>query len=166
MSSTFEIAATENHARAIVALHDAVALDHRRERAGARPWKTPSVERVVGWLARSLTVVAREHVGSELLVAAFRLDAGKGFCGVARFTEVARFVYLEEMVVHPSQQRRGLGRRCLEEAERRARELGATAVRLDTNDDAVGAASFYEACGYRVVLRHAQTIYLERLLEV
>ena len=68
------------------------------------------------------------------------------------------------MAVHPSHRRRGFGRRCLEETERRARAQGATAIRLDTNDDPIRAAAFYAASGYREVLRYAQTIYLERLM--
>lgn len=168
MSYAFEVASTETDAREVAALHDAVAAHHRAAIAGSRPWKAPSASRVLASLASlasCATVVARDEAApSRPIVASLRLDTAKGFCGVAPFTEVARFVYLAEMAVHPSHQRRGLGRMCLAEAERWARSHGASAIRTDTNADAVGAAAFYGACGYRSVLHHAQTIYLERLL--
>ncbi len=168
MSYAFEVASTETEAREIAALHDEVAAHHRAAVAGSRPWRAPSASRVLASLAADgtcVTIVAREEgARSRQVVASLRLDSAKGFCGVAPFTEVARFVYLAEMAVHPSHQRRGLGRRCLAEAEGWARAHAASAIRTDTNDDRVGAAAFYVACGYREVLRYAQTIYLERLL--
>ena len=154
-------AATPGDAREIAALHEVVAQHLQRAIPGARRWKVPPEKQLASSMKTTETVVARE---GELLVATFRLDPARGFCGVARFTEVDGFVYLLEMAVRPSHQRRGVGRLCLEEAERRARARGSKAIRLDTNDDPVRAAAFYTACGYREVLHHAQTIYFERLL--
>lgn len=144
----------------IVAFHTAVSA-HLETIPRARPWKVPSRDRVARTMPSTETVLARE---GGAIVALFRLDPARGFCGVARFTEVESFVYLLEMAVHPSRARRGIGRQCLEEAERRARARHAGAIRLDTNDDGVGAAAFYAACGYREVLHFADTRYFERLL--
>jgi len=153
--------ATPRDARDVVALHEAVAQHFGRAIPGARPWRVPPEARVAALMKTTETILARE---GDSLVASFRLDPARGFCGVARFTEVETFVYLLEMAVHPSHQRRGVGRLCLEEAERWARARGAKAIRLDTNDDPVRAAAFYTACGYAEVLHHAQTVYFERLL--
>lgn len=153
--------ATPSDARSVVAFHEEVSRHLRREVPGARRWRVPSGAQITASMKTTELVLARED---GVLVALFRLDPARGFCGVARFTEVERFVYLLEMAVHPSSMRRGIGRLCLEEAERRARAQGARAIRLDTNDDAIRAATFYVASGYCEVLRYAQTIYFERLL--
>lgn len=146
--------------RELVALHTAVAA-RMSTIAGARAWKVPTDRVLLRSMQTTELVVAREQ---DALVATFRLDPARGFCGVARFTGVPRFDYLLEMAVHPAHVRRGLGRLCLEEAERRARARGAGAIRLDTNDDGAAAARFYVACGYVEVLHFADTRYFERLL--
>lgn len=153
--------ATPGDARELVALHDVVAQHLKRAIPGARPWRVPAEKQIALSMKTTETLLARE---GEALVATFRLDPARGFCGVARFTEVDSFVYLLEMAVHPSHRRRGVGRLCLEEAARWARARGSKAIRLDTNDDPIRAAAFYAACGYREVLHHAETIYFERLL--
>lgn len=159
MELAFAPAQAEADARAIIALHEAIAARHRAV-VGARPWRVPSVERVVASLVPPVTLLARL---GESVVATFRLDPAKGFCGIARFTEVPRFVYLSDMAVAPTAQRKGIGRACLAEAERWARAHDAHAIRLDTNDDAVGARGFYAACHYREVLHHRETVYFERV---
>lgn len=161
MTFSFAAATTDEDARAIVTLHALVAERHRTEIAGARPWRSLDPSRVRALIRKPVTMLAREL---DVVVGSFRLDPARGFCGIARFTAATSFVYLFEMVVHPAYQRRGVGRLCLDEAERWARDHGASAIRLDTNDDGASAASFYAACGYREVLRHRRTIYLERLL--
>lgn len=152
--------ATKEDAPAIVELHAAVSA-RLRTIAGARRWRVPPETLVERLMAATEAVLARDD---GALVASFRLDHARGFCGVARFTEVERFVYLLDMAVHPSHTRRGVGRRCLDEAERRAKAQGAHAIRLDANDDGVRAPAFYSACGYREVLHFAETRYFERLL--
>lgn len=153
----------------LVGLHAAVA-EHVGRIDGARRWRVPSERDVVHAMRTTEIVLARraswypEGCDEGSTVATFRLDAHRGFCGVARFTEVERFVYLLDMAVHPSRMRDGVGRACLAEAERRACAAGACAIRLDTNDDELRAAAFYAACGYREVLHFAETRYFERLL--
>jgi ribosomal protein S18 acetylase RimI-like enzyme len=134
--------ATIHAAHEIVALHEAVAQYRRLELKGARAWNVPSLRSLVASMPTSESVLA--HDDAEL-VASFRLDPARGFLGDAhaRFTEVQSSVYLLEMAVHPSHRSRGVGRLCLDEAARRARERGAQAIRLDTNDDEARAASFY-----------------------
>jgi GNAT superfamily N-acetyltransferase len=72
------------------------------------------------------------------------------------------------MAVLPAMQRKGIGRRCLEEAERLAREWPADVIRLDAYDAAAGGRGFYQSCGYlekgRVCYRNAPLIYYERVL--
>ncbi|MGH2927953.1 MAG: GNAT family N-acetyltransferase [Solirubrobacteraceae bacterium] len=54
---------------------------------------------------------------------------------------------LEDLFVEPELWRRGVGRRLLHEAERRARMLGASSLQLTAGR----ARGFYAACGFQVV---------------
>lgn len=58
----------------------------------------------------------------------------------------ARFE-LKHLWVQPHARRIGLGRALVEELERRARELGAAELVLDTNDSLAEAAALYRALG-------------------
>ena len=77
-------------------------------------------------------------------------------------------LYLTSMAVDPREQRSGVGRGCLEEARRVAREWPADAIRLDAFDAAAGAGEFYRKCGYRevgrAVYRGTPLVYFEMLL--
>lgn len=111
------------------------------------------------WLAR--------HDGEP--AATFTLATRKPWAiDVSYFTPVARPLYLRDMAVHPRWQRRGLGRRCLEQAVRIARDWPADAIRLDAYDADAGAGGFYARCGFRetgrVVYRGNPLIYYELVL--
>ncbi|MBS1765888.1 MAG: GNAT family N-acetyltransferase [Acidobacteria bacterium] len=54
-------------------------------------------------------------------------------------------VQMRQVAVKPDQQGTGLGRALVEEAERKARELGFTRMMLHARDQAIG---FYERLGY------------------
>lgn len=77
-------------------------------------------------------------------------------------------LYLMAMAVAPARQRQGIGRMCLEEAKRLAREWPADAIRLDAYDAKAGAGDFYTRCGWkeagRATYRGAALIYFELLL--
>jgi len=60
-----------------------------------------------------------------------------------------------QWAVEPAWQGRGLGRRLLDIAERRARETGAAHLALDTSEHAVELIATYERHGFRFV-EHAQ----------
>ena len=148
--------ATPTDAAALVRLHEAIAASHAPVR-----WRVPSRKKLTSQMKTPEMVVGEaEHE----LAATFRLELGRTFHGVATFTPVASSVYLLDFGIHPAHRKQGMGRATLAEVERRARAHGAQAVRLDTNHDATGACNLYVACGYRVVMRYAETFYLERLL--
>jgi len=56
------------------------------------------------------------------------------------------------IAVHPDYHRRGLGRRLIEETERRIRKTGGSRIYVDTSQRAQYASTrvFYENCGYRL----------------
>jgi GNAT superfamily N-acetyltransferase len=74
---------------------------------------------------------------------------------VKHFHEAKKPAYLTSMAVDPAQQRKGLGRGCVEEARRIARDAGFDAIRLDAFDCAAGAGEFYLKCGFLEVARVA-----------
>jgi GNAT superfamily N-acetyltransferase len=51
-------------------------------------------------------------------------------------------LYLTAMAVHPDEQRKGLGKLCIEDARRVARNWPSDAIRLDAYDAAAGAGEF------------------------
>ena len=52
------------------------------------------------------------------------------------------------LAVAPGQQRLGIGRKLLREAEQRARQAGAARIELTTGSQRAEAHAFYRACGY------------------
>ena len=84
------------------------------------------------------------------------------------FRECTRPLYLTDMAVAPGRQRQGIGRFCVEEMKRIAREWPADAIRLDAYDAEAGAGGFYRKCGFqevgRVTYRKTPLIYFEGLL--
>jgi ribosomal protein S18 acetylase RimI-like enzyme len=76
------------------------------------------------------------------------LDGGVVAMGALRPAE-ERIGEIKRMRVRPGFQRRGFGTEILLALEARARELGYTALKLDTTEQQVAARHFYERHGYR-----------------
>ena len=92
-----------------------------------------------------------------------RLVAGLDACMTA-----FRILYVSTVFVDEAYRRRGYGRALMREMEKRAAELGADTVRLDTFD--WQGREFYEALGYRAVgsyenteEHYAEYFFLKRL---
>ena len=106
---------------------------------------------------------------SAVIVATFRLATKKPWAiDTSYFTKCERPLYLLGMAVAPARQHQGIGRRCLEEAERIARAWPADAIRLDAYDAEAGGGPFDQRCGYtergRASYRNTPLIYYELLL--
>jgi GNAT superfamily N-acetyltransferase len=71
-------------------------------------------------------------------------------CGGIKSLSPVRYE-IKHLWIQPHMQGRGLGRKLLEELERRARDFGATEVVLDTNESLVAAGTLYRASGYEVI---------------
>jgi ribosomal protein S18 acetylase RimI-like enzyme len=84
------------------------------------------------------------------------------------FTPCKRPLYIVGMSVDPAVQRGGVGRQCIDEAIRIAKQWPADAIRLDAWAEAAGAGEFYRKCGFREVgratYRIAPLIYFEMML--
>src|SRR6185503_21032453 len=117
-------------------------------------------------MKHSRVLVARTRRG---IVATLRLTTKKPWAiDPAYFSPVRRPLYLVDMAVEPNVQRRGIGRRLIEEASAITRAWPAEAIRLDAYDGAFGAGPFYARCGFlevgRVTYRRVPLVYFERLI--
>ena len=143
------------------------AADRLTGEFGKGHWSSPITEAAVRRGFPHARVVVARHEGS--IVGTLRLATKKPWAiDVSYFTRVRKALYLTDMAVDPAQQRLGVGRALLQEADRVARAWPADAIRLDAYDAAAGAGGFYRSCGYRevgrVVYRTVPLIYYERLL--
>ena len=149
----------------LAALHVAVA-DHLTGHYGKGPWSAHTSEKGVLYAMRYCKVlVAMEGAA---IVATLCLATKKPWAiDTSYFTKCKKPVYLLAMAVTPSRQRQGIGRRCLEEAERIAREWPADAIRLDAYDSNAGGGPFYQRCGFaeraHACYRKTPLIYYELL---
>jgi GNAT superfamily N-acetyltransferase len=171
-------AATESDAPELAALHRAAAEDLTL-RFGHGFWSSPPTERGILVSMRkpkfSCTLIARAN---KRIVGALRLATKKPWAiDIAYFTPAAHPLYLTGMAVHPTHQRKGIGRLFMKQAESLALvpsshfwELAnpADAIRLDAYDAKAGAGTFYAKCGYRelahVAYRNNPLVYFERIL--
>jgi GNAT superfamily N-acetyltransferase len=136
-------------------------------RFGQGHWSSIPTEQAVIYSMRHAKVVIG-RAGARVIAVA-RLAAKKPWAiDVACFTACRRPLYLTDMAVVPEWQRKGIGRRCLDEAVRVARAWPGDALRLDAYDAPAGAGAFYAKYGFvergRAVYRGTPLIYYELLL--
>ena len=153
-------------AAALAALHSAVARD-LTDAHGPGPWSSETSEKGM-LLAMRMSEVFVARLNGEL-VGTLRLATKKPWAiDTKYFSDSKNPVYLLAMAIAPARQRQGIGRLCLEEAKRIAREWAADAIRLDAYDAKAGAGEFYARCGWketgRAFYRRASLIYFEFLL--
>ncbi len=158
--------AVEDDVPALVSLHTAVAETLTRT-YGRGHWSHGVTDKGVLRGLRASRVLAARHAGR--IIGTLRLATKKPWAiDAAYFTAVPRPLYLLDMAVAPDEQRRGVGRRLLQEAAVVGRAWPAQAIRLDAYDAAAGAGDFYARCGFREVgratFRGTPLIYFERLL--
>lgn len=163
--ATLEPAAPED-ADAIATLRTAVAADLTR-RHGIGHWSAQVSEAGVRRSLQTSRIYVARQAGE--IVGTLRLATKKPWAiDPARFTPVARPLYLTDMAVAVAAQRQGIGRQCLEDAAEIARQWPTDAIRLDAYDADAGAGEFYAKCGYRqvgrAVYRGVPLVYFELLI--
>jgi GNAT superfamily N-acetyltransferase len=159
-------AATAVDAEAIASLRNAVTQD-LTARHGRGPWSRNVTARGVLFDLRHATVWVARIGGSP--IATLTLATRKPWAiDRTYFRACQRPLYLTSMAVAPGLQGRGIGRRCVDQALRIAREWPADAIRLDAFDAPGGAGGFYRKCGFREVgrasYRGTPLIYFEKVL--
>ena len=74
--------------------------------------------------------------------------------------------WLEDLFVHESARRHGLGRALVEGSMDRARERGSKRIELDTNDVNEAAIALYESCGFSLAPKPpGNSLFLGRRLD-
>jgi ribosomal protein S18 acetylase RimI-like enzyme len=160
------VPATTGDAPELAILHTAVAA-HLTSQFGKGHWSSrTSVKGALYALRTTQVFVMRD--GGEI-VAALRLTRKRPWAiDASHFTATSQPLYLIAMAVSPKRQRQGIGRQCLKEAARIARELKGDALRLSSYDSPAGAGGFYQSCGYREVgrktYRETPLVYFELVL--
>jgi GNAT superfamily N-acetyltransferase len=134
---------------------------------GIGPWSSGLTEKAVLFTMRAATVYAARR--GERLVATLTLSTRKPWAIDVRYFSARKLpLYLTSMAVSPEEQRKGVGRECIEQAVQIARDWPGDTIRLDAWDAAAGAGEFYRKCGFRevgrVIYRTAPLIYFEMLL--
>lgn len=150
----------------LAALQTAVAQD-LTQKYGKGHWSSATSER--GALSQMKTGKVYVARNGDTVIATLRLCTKKPWAiDTQYFTACKRPLYLVSMAVEPGLQRQGIGRLCIEEAERIARAWPGDALRLDAYDAEAGAGDFYRKCGFRevgrVTYRTVPLVYFERLL--
>ncbi len=158
--------ATNADAAAIAALRTAVA-ERLTQDFGIGHWSSCSTERGVLYAIRTSRVLVFRR--RSTIIATLTLATKKPWAiDKSYFAPSKRPLYLTNMAVRPDLQRQGIGRQCLDEAKRIAREWPADTIRLDAYDADAGAGGFYAKCGFRevgrVIYRKTPLIYFELIL--
>ena len=83
-------------------------------------------------------------------------EDGRVVAGLDACMTAFKILYVSTVFVEESHRRKGYGRRLMAEMERRAKELGANTIRLDTFS--WQGKEFYEALGYQIVGRYENEI--------
>ena len=158
--------ATAEDVSALVSLRTAVN-EHLTTQYGKGYWVSGATEKgILFAMKRGTVYVARDR---HELIATLTLSTRKPWAIDTKYFSASKQpLYLTGMEVSPERQRKGIGRLCLDEACRIAREWPADAIRLDAYDTAAGAGEFYRKYGFREVgratYRKAPLIYFEMVV--
>ncbi|HJR58912.1 MAG TPA: GNAT family N-acetyltransferase [Vicinamibacterales bacterium] len=158
--------ATADDAAAVAAIRNEAAA-HLTDEFGTGHWSgVIGVPAVLRGINSSRVLVVRN---GETIVGTLRLATKRPWAiDPAYFAASERPLYLMDMAVSPTLQRRGAGRQLLDAAIKTAEGWKADAIRLDAYDHPAGAGRFYEKCGFERVgqaaYRGVRLIYYQRLL--
>jgi GNAT superfamily N-acetyltransferase len=167
MRLTFSIA-THGDAQEIADLRNNVA-ENLNNLYGHGHWSSTINERgvQVGISNTSKVLIARS---GKIILGTLRLAQKRPWAIDSNyFTPVKkRALYLVDMAVKPSEQKKGIGKLLLIEAKKLAAEWPAESIRLDAYDAKAGAGDFYRKCGFRekgrIVYRNVPLIYFEMII--
>jgi ribosomal protein S18 acetylase RimI-like enzyme len=155
--------ATPGDAPRIVTLATSVAEELTRCHGRGHWSLCPTEAEVLRKISMTRFLVAR--CGAEILGTVLLQTKKPWAIDVSYFTGVPRALYLLDLAVAPQVQRKGIGRRLIEEAMSVAQAWPSHAIRLDAYDHPAGAGPFYRKCGFRevgrVVFRGVPLVYFE-----
>lgn len=158
--------ATPDDAPDLVSLQSSVS-QHLTARYGLGHWSSGRTEKGVLFMMRQSKIYIAKD--GARIVASLTLSTRKPWAiDKSYFSPSTLPLYLTGMAVSPGEQNKGIGRQCLDEVRRIAREWPGDAIRLDAYDADAGAGEFYRKCGFRevgrVCFKSVPLIYFETLL--
>ncbi len=158
--------ATPEDVPGLVRLRNRVSED-LTSRYGKGFWSGNVTEKGVLFAMRMSTVYVARNRGR--LIATLALSTRKPWAIDKKyFAASKRPLYLTSMAVSPEEQRKGIGRWCVDEAREIGVKWPSDAIRLDAYDAEAGAGDFYAKCGFREVgrasYRSVPLIYFELLM--
>ena len=83
-------------------------------------------------------------------------ENGKLIAGIDSCMTAFKILYISTLYVDEEYRRKGYGKRLIQEVEKRAKELGANTIRLDTFSHQ--GKDFYLALGYKIVGEYKNTL--------
>lgn len=108
-------------------------------------------EEQIGWAYERLAAFDRKFIGYRLegsVNIGIQSD-GQLIAGLNGYMTAFKILYIDTVFVQEEYRRQGVGKELLEEAEKRAKSLGANMIRLDTFD--WQGREFYKKLGYEEV---------------
>jgi hypothetical protein len=133
--------ATAGDVTDLVSLHHAVN-QRLTSQYGKGPWSGGPTDKGVLFQMRRSSIYVARHRGR--LIGTLALSTRKPWAIDKKYFNASqRPLYLTGMAVGPDEQRKGIGRLCIEEARRIAKEWRGDALRLDAWDAEAGAGEFY-----------------------
>jgi GNAT superfamily N-acetyltransferase len=158
--------ATEADVAALARLRTLVS-ERLTEDYGKGTWSHAASEASVRAAFKHAKVLAARSDGQ--VVGTLRLVTKKPWAiDVTYFSVAKRPIYLVDMAVIPTEQRKGIGRQLIKAAKTAMRDWTGDAIRLDAFNSPAGAGGFYAKCGFeergRVIYRGTPLIYFEWLV--
>jgi ribosomal protein S18 acetylase RimI-like enzyme len=158
--------ATRGDVSDLIALNSAVS-ERLRANFGEGYWVTKATEKGTLFTMRRASVYIARY--RKKIIARVNLTTRKPWAiDTKYFTPCKKPLYIIGLSVDPSLQRGGVGRQCIAEAIKIAKQWPADAIRLDAWAEAAGAGEFYRKCGFkevgRATYRIAPLIYFEMML--
>ena len=159
--------ATHDDADAIADLRNIVAEDLIRKYGPGHWGFMTTGKSVASGISPTSKVLVATKGGK--LIGTLRLAKKKPWAiDPAYFTPVKFPIYLLDMCIRPSTQRKGHGDKMIKKALEVAKSWPSDSIRLDAYDTEAGAGEFYRKCGFRergrVVYRKTPLIYYEWVL--
>ncbi|HLG38736.1 MAG TPA: GNAT family N-acetyltransferase [Chitinophagaceae bacterium] len=144
------------------------AAQHLTEQYGKGQWSYHTNEKTVinSMTGKSKVLVTKNN---DEIVGTLCLQTKKPWAiDASYFTKVVQPLYLVDMAIQPSWQRKGIGSYMLHEVKPFVISWPAEAIRLDAYDAESGAGGFYRKSGYtergRVIYKGDPLIYFEMLI--
>ena len=78
------------------------------------------------------------------------MDVKRACRGLRPFENKTKTVEIVNIAVKESMQNNGIGRKLIEEAVNKAKQMGAATIEIGTGNSSIGQLALYQKCGFRL----------------